>query len=171
MQPVLQVEKSQKKEKIFNESGPLPVSKLIVHHSPVGVFGQRGGRTVGSQYGLVWILTSMRLFVIPDSRQCHHHVSRPSVSISTSHHPLSLMSWGFLTAFMAQARVTLSHAANSKRACSSTTRKAKQWIIQQPKWLTELIICILVPDKYILKCWLSAKKTVRLNNTGRQSQS
>lgn len=168
------MEKSRKKNIIFNELGLLPVSKLIVHHSPVGVFGQRGGRTVGSQYGLVWILTSMRLFVIPDSRQCHHHVSRPSVSISTSHHPLSLMSWGFLTAFMAQARVTLSHAANSKRASYSTARKAKQWIIQQPKWLTELIIFTLLPvlpDKYILKCWLSDKKTSRMNNMGRQSQS
>lgn len=110
---------------IFNELGYLPVSKLIVRHSPVGVFGQRGGRTVGSQYGLVWILTSMRLFVIPDSRQCHHRVSRPSVSISTSHHPLSLMSWGFLTAFMAQARVTPSHAANSKKASYSRVMQGK----------------------------------------------
>lgn len=159
---------------IFNELDHLPVSKLIVRHSPVGVFGQRGGRTVGSQYGLVWILTSMRLFVIPDSRQCHHHVSRPSVSISTSHHPLSLMSWGFLTAFMAQARVTPSHAANSKRASYSRTRKAKQWIIQWPKWLAKSTICTLLsalPDKSILNCWLSARKAARLNKISRQCTS
>lgn len=56
-------------------------------------FGHRGGRTVGYWCRLLLqILTSMRLFVIPDSRQCHHRVSRPSVSISTSHHPLSLKS-------------------------------------------------------------------------------
>ncbi len=137
-----------------------------MRHSPVGVFGQSGGRTVGSQYGLVWILTSMRLFVIPDSRQCHHHVSRPSVSISTSHHPLSLMSWGFLTVFMAQARVTPSHAASSKGASYSTACEAKQRIIQQPKWLTELTIHTLFPvlsDKYILNCWLSAEMAARLN--------
>lgn len=108
-----------------NELHHLSVSKVIVHHSPVGIFGQRGGRTVGSLYGLIWFLTSVRLFVIPDSRQCHHHVSRPSVSISTSHHPLSLMSWVFFfTAFMEQARVTPSHAANSKRASYSWARKA-----------------------------------------------
>lgn len=51
----------------------------------------------------IWARKSCRFrevyFVIPDSRQCHH-VSLPSVSISTHrHHPPSLVSWGFLTTF------------------------------------------------------------------------
>lgn len=43
---------SDKLQKIlFNEPAHLPVSKLIVHHCQLVIFffGQRGGRTVGSQ--------------------------------------------------------------------------------------------------------------------------
>lgn len=59
----------------------------------------------------------------------------------------------FLTAFMAQARVTPSHAANSKRASLySRACEAKRRIIQRPKRLAK--IYKLLPDKYILNCLL-----------------
>lgn len=159
---------------IFNESGHLPVSKLIVQHSPVGVFGQRveagqlavsmGWYEFSLPWGFLWSQTADSVIIMSLA-----HLS-PSPLVITHwvwwaevfwQHLWHKPEWHQVTLPIVREHLTLEHA------------KAKRWIIQRPKWLAQSIIYTLLSertDKYFLNCWLSAREAARLNKLSKIEQ-